>query len=70
VEAALGEDLDFSKLGLGESDMQEAQKIFEDCFKQMGGVKNESTDMSSNPFLMACSQMFKDFEHIQKEGEQ
>jgi hypothetical protein len=34
--------------------------------KSMGNIQDENPNME-NPFLLACNQMFKDFENIQKD---
>ncbi|CDW87143.1 UNKNOWN [Stylonychia lemnae] len=68
-DLGLAGDIDFSKLNLGEGDMAEAQKLLEECMKSMGNVQDENPNME-NPFLLACNQMFKDFENIQKEDKQ
>lgn len=34
--------------------------------KSMGNLQEENPNME-NPFLLACNQMFKDFENIDKE---
>jgi hypothetical protein len=53
----LGDDFDFSKLGLDEKSMQDAMKMFE---SSMGGQDGGSDD--SNPFMKVCQQMFQDME--------
>lgn len=51
-------------MGMSEKEMQEAQKLFEAC---MGQMNENPSDGTQNPFLLACTQMFKDFESISKE---
>lgn len=68
-DLGLGGDIDFSKMGMSENEMKEAQKMFEDVMKQMGNMQDEGTGTGNmeNPFMAACSEMFKDFENIQKQ---
>jgi len=50
--------------------MKDAHKLFENCFKDLGNFEEgaEGAAAGENPFLQACSQMFKDFENVSKEG--
>lgn len=46
-------------------DLKEMQKMMQDMLKglnQMEGSESQPEDFASNPFMQACSQMFKDFE--------
>jgi hypothetical protein len=66
-DLGLAADIDFSKMeGLNPDEMAEASKLFEDVMKEMSNTTAENPVME-NPFLMACSNMFKDFENIEKE---
>lgn len=59
----LAGDIDFSKMPMGEDDMAQAAKMFEDVMKSMGNLNTENPNME-NPFLLACNQMFQDFEKV------
>lgn len=56
-DLGLAAGIDFSKLPMGDNEMQEAQKMFEEMMKGMGGLQQENPGME-NPFLLACNQMF------------
>lgn len=62
-DLGLAKDIDFSKMPLKDDEMKEASKLFEQAMKDMGAAEGSS----ENPFLLACSQMFKDFEGMGKE---
>jgi hypothetical protein len=67
-DLGLAADIDFSKMPLNEEEMKEASKLFEEVMNEMGTVQGENPSME-NPFLLACNQMFKDFEGMQKPGQ-
>src|SRR4051794_41058485 len=46
-----------------EAELKEASKLFEEVMKEMGAAEGGS----DNPFMQACSQMFKDFEGMTKD---
>ena len=45
--------------------MDNANKMFEEMMKDMSVLQGENPN-TENPFLLACNQMFKDFEDINK----
>jgi hypothetical protein len=54
ADLGLAGDIDFSKLPMGDGDMQDAAKLFEECFKGMNNLNEENPNME-NPFLLACN---------------
>ena len=65
-DLGLADEIDFSKMPLNPDEMKEASKLFEEAMKEMGTLSDENPGME-NPFLLACNQMFKDFEGMSKE---
>lgn len=65
-DLGLADDIDFSKMPLNDDEMKEASKLFQEVMNEMG-VQEEQNPGMENPFLMAATKMFKDFENISKD---
>lgn len=53
--------------------MSALQKMMQDLMKglgseEAGGAEGDSSSMANDPFMMACSQMFKEFDKVSKEN--
>ena len=42
--------------------------MMQQMFKGLGGEEEGGQSEEADPFMAACSQMFKDFEKVKKEG--
>jgi len=53
-------------MGMSDEDRKKAEELYKNCIAGMEDLKGENPGME-NPFLLACNQMFKDFEGVCQE---